>query len=330
VVPACGSHASKSDATDAAPSDAGAPDEGAADLGTPDAGPSAVDASNDLTPAANGLVWQSVEPFGANIGPVTTCDTSKPFGAPAVIQGFTMDDYAFSFSKDLLTMYLTSSGGHAGDFYSKIFIVTRPSVTAPFDRIAGIPFAIGTSHDAVPGPDGHRIYWLDTYNSAAFWDPTKPADDPSARGGIGGLAASPFSFSGDGKLVYFSKGSAETGSMDLHVTEIVDDIAKNQRLLANVNSTDEESGPVVTADGLTLYFSSNRPGGPGPEPGYFDVYVARRAKATDPFGPAELVNELNTPRQDYVLWVSPDGCTIYLRRIAEGANRSFHVATRGK
>ena len=53
-------------------------------------------------------------------------------------------------------------------------------------------------------------------------------------------------------------------------------------LVAEVSSPSREGDPVITADGLTLYFRSDRAAAFAS----FNIYVATRATTSDPFGPA--------------------------------------------
>ena len=71
-----------------------------------------------------------------------------------------------------------------------------------------------------------------------------------------------------------------------------------------VNSSFADQNPVISRDGLTLYFSSDRPGGFGG----LDIWVARRASADDPWGtPQNLGPNINTPYTDNSPALSPDG-----------------------
>ncbi len=76
----------------------------------------------------------------------------------------------------------------------------------------------------------------------------------------------------------------------------------------NVNSSSNDAGPSISADGLTLYFSSNRPGGEG---GY-DLWFTTRATINDDWGSA--VNLGQPPNSQYSYWepsISSDGLTLY-------------------
>jgi hypothetical protein len=76
----------------------------------------------------------------------------------------------------------------------------------------------------------------------------------------------------------------------------------------NVNSSSNDVGPNTSADGLTLYFSSNRSGGEG---GY-DLWCTTRATIDGDWGPA--VNLGRPPNSQYSYWepsISSDGLTLY-------------------
>jgi hypothetical protein len=76
----------------------------------------------------------------------------------------------------------------------------------------------------------------------------------------------------------------------------------------NVNSSSNDAGASISADGLTLYFSSNRPGGAG---GY-DLWCTTRATISDDWGPAENLGQ--PPNSQYSYWepsISSDGLTLY-------------------
>ena len=73
---------------------------------------------------------------------------------------------------------------------------------------------------------------------------------------------------------------------------------------ATLNSAFAENVPDVSRDGLSLYFSSNRPGGSGAG----DLWVSRRANVDDPWGvPVNLGPTVNSSAVDLGPNVSPDG-----------------------
>jgi len=76
--------------------------------------------------------------------------------------------------------------------------------------------------------------------------------------------------------------------------------------LASPGSHDDD--PTVTTDLLELYFSSDRPGGPGGE----SIWRANRATPADPWGTPTLVTELSSDAADNDAEISADGLTIWI------------------
>jgi hypothetical protein len=75
-----------------------------------------------------------------------------------------------------------------------------------------------------------------------------------------------------------------------------------------VNSAYWEGTGSISADGLFLFFSSNRPGGYGSG----DLYVTRRANLSAPWGkPVNLGPTVNTPTFEEWAFMSADGSTLY-------------------
>ncbi len=69
-----------------------------------------------------------------------------------------------------------------------------------------------------------------------------------------------------------------------------------------------QATPWLSADGLTLYFSSDRPGGQGG----IDLWVAERNSIDDPWNaPINLGPPINTARADLGPSLSADGLTLY-------------------
>jgi hypothetical protein len=83
-----------------------------------------------------------------------------------------------------------------------------------------------------------------------------------------------------------------------------------------VNSPFQERSPALSPDKLSLYFTSDRPGGFGGS----DLYVSRRDCLECPFGPAvNLGPNINTPGNDGTTQVSKDGkLLLYSRPMPDG------------
>jgi len=72
-------------------------------------------------------------------------------------------------------------------------------------------------------------------------------------------------------------------------------------------STALDDDPTMTADGLELYFNSDRPGGTGSA----DIWVSTRTSRSDPWGPPAPVTAVNTIDLETTPGVSADGLELY-------------------
>ncbi len=80
--------------------------------------------------------------------------------------------------------------------------------------------------------------------------------------------------------------------------------AKPVNLGPEINSDKNDSGPALSADGCTLLFQSDRPGGLGG----FDLWMSVRASRNEPFSePVNLGANVNSTNRDYAPAPSPDG-----------------------
>jgi hypothetical protein len=96
----------------------------------------------------------------------------------------------------------------------------------------------------------------------------------------------------------------------------------------NVNSSAHEHNPSISADGLSLYFISTRPGGIGGR----DIWVTTRETTDEDWGePVNIGSTINTPVGEYGVSISSDGLSLYFdtRQFgASGAVDDLWVATR--
>jgi Tol biopolymer transport system component len=113
-------------------------------------------------------------------------------------------------------------------------------------------------------------------------------------------------------LLFGSNRSGGHGGDDIWATKratINDAWSTPVNLGANINSSNNEMDPALSADGLQLYFcSQNRPGGYGS----FDIFVSTRASLNDDWGPpVNLGPPINTSYADYSPSMSADGLTLF-------------------
>ncbi len=176
------------------------------------------------------------------------------------------------------------------------------------------------------GYGGHDIF---VSQRASVNDPWGPAQNlgPTINGPYD--EGSP-TFSPDGHLMYFASNQpGGFGGADIYVSRRHnkrDDFGWQtpQNLGSDVNTSANENGPEIFEDEMTgvitLYFDSNRTGGPGPflDDGTHngnDIYMSV-LQADDTFGAATLVAELSTPFIDRQTAIRRDGLEIFF-----GSNR---------
>lgn len=268
------------------------------------------------------------------------CDLTKPFGQPAALSELNTAnaDAYVRLSPDERTAYVASiRPGGAGDY--DIYVATRADVTMPFGALSPIGPIDTANGDDVPTvtADGlmmvfsdsatglYDLYMTTRTSTAASFGPPIPLasiNDPSA------FDHTPYLLP-DGLTLYFASTRGTTvGTYDLYrttrpnLTSPFDTPTK----LTELSTGDADSDPVVSPDGLTLYFTSYRQGSAGSS----DIWVASRASTADPFGTATNVAELNTTVAEWPTWISNDGCRLYFGSDRGGGmgGHDLWVATR--
>ena len=119
----------------------------------------------------------------------------------------------------------------------------------------------------------------------------------------------------NGLTLYFQSNRAGgAGSSDIYMATRATTSAPfgTPSLLAgDVNLPASDGGPSISADGLSLYFHSNRVGGFGVS----DLYVATRSNEIEAFGkPVNLGPGVNTVNDEFGPSVTSDGLSIYFQR----------------
>jgi len=101
---------------------------------------------------------------------------------------------------------------------------------------------------------------------------------------------------------------------------------KPMNLVSPVNSAHSEYFPSLSADGVSLYFGSNRPGGEG---GY-DIWVTTRETKDDKWGtPMNLGAPVNSSNDESAPNISADGLSIYFISLQGGeGGHDIWVSTR--
>ncbi|MCC3152543.1 OmpA family protein [Hymenobacter sp. BT770] len=118
------------------------------------------------------------------------------------------------------------------------------------------------------------------------------------------------SISGDGKTLVFASCDRPKaiGNCDLYISRRTgNNWSKPVNLGTNVNSTEWDSQPTLSADGRTLYFTSTRRGGQGQE----DIYITTLQPDGNWSAAKNLGTPVNTPGKDMAPFIHASGTTLY-------------------
>lgn len=187
-----------------------------------------------------------------------------------------------SVTGDGLELYFVSNRDHGADIcYCDIWVSKRPTTNDEWGAPVNLGPVVNTSgpeSDPSISADGLELYFSEHYPRA--WRACGPRP-----GGYGG---------GDLWVTKRETRDAEWGTP--------------MNLGPQVNSTSYDGTPSISADGLVLLFSSERPGGYGGT----DLYMTTRLSKNDPWEPALNVGPpVNTSTFETAPQMSPDGLWLF-------------------
>ncbi|CAN5745473.1 hypothetical protein BH09MYX1_BH09MYX1_08560 [soil metagenome] len=259
----------------------------------------------------------------AGDGATAACDLTKPFGTPAQVPGISGSSGSVRLGSDYLDAYfqgVIDGGVGSNDIYT----IHRADLQSPFvgaQPLAVLNTAFDDTSPSVSG-DGKFIAFCSSRSNPP-WDlysATRASTDavfyqliPLATLNTTSLECDTF-VREDGQALYFRRTGAKG---DLFRAPLGGSGFANAVALAELNTVSNEVSPVVTPDDLTIFYASDR--GDGGASGALDIWTARRAKATDPFGTPTNVAELNTTEGESPSFVTRDGCTLFFDRTGAGS-----------
>lgn len=124
------------------------------------------------------------------------------------------------------------------------------------------------------------------------------------------LDQDPF-FTQGGQALFFDSKRASTDQELFISTWTSGAFTTPQRLPATVNSTADDERPVLSRDGLRLYFRSKRGGGLFNDTDG-DIWISQRATTTADFGAPTNLAVLNSHGNEFPVALSADGCSLYI------------------
>jgi predicted secreted protein len=178
------------------------------------------------------------------------------------------------------------------------------------------------------GPGGFSDIWLTTRATLEDdWGEPEPLGPNINTSGFDGHP----SISSDGLELYFCcwddnvDRSGGYGTSDIWVTSrmsLSEPWAEPVNLGETVNSPAFEGEQDISADGLCLVFSGNRPGGSGG----WDLWVTTRKTKEDPWGdPVNLGPEINSTGTDAMADISDDGSILFFASDRSGKQNVFDI-----
>jgi hypothetical protein len=274
----------------------------------------AVDTGADA--GADGSVDAPPGDGGPDASPLA-CDVTTPFTSIRLVGGVntTNDEQGATLLPDERTIYFASGVLHAS---FDVYAATRPEAGLDFGVPAFVPGASAGNYviGASVSVDGNTLY-LDSYfpnvsvrriQLSTRPDPSQPFSTPTVVSELSSAneEGSPDLLPG-GNVIYFT--SSRSGHFDVYRAEKGDAGTFDTPTLVTVSDPNfYDAYPAVTADELTIYFGTARV-----KTGFStDIYVARRASTSVPFGTPVPVGELANPSpNNFPAWISPDACRLY-------------------
>lgn len=133
------------------------------------------------------------------------------------------------------------------------------------------------------------------------------------------------SISPDGKQIFIYKNDIndnESRGGDIFVSRVVNNKWKTPETMGKpINTTYWEGGACISADGKTLYFTSERPGGQG----HSDIWMVQRLSKNEWGKPVNLGADVNSPFDEVGVFIAPDGKSLFFSSNGNGSMGSYDI-----
>jgi hypothetical protein len=253
------------------------------------------------------------------------------FGAPRLVPGVNLNTAATEvnprLTADELGLYFVRVPGAIGQW--DIYLATRAQIGGDFGTpvpVGGVNGAATDEFDPTLTADGLTMYMDSSRvgngdvfvatrtNVALDFSAPVPVSAVNTTDTERGAYVLP-----NGRAVYFSRYGALTGPNEKIYRAPIGSTGVGAPVEVAGLPAGVRALPVVTPDELTIYFASGN-----------DIWMARRAAATEPFGTATLIDEVSLPGSgDEPGWISSDGCTLVFASNRSGSF-DLYIARRGE
>ena len=283
-------------------------------------GTSTPPASDPTTPPSNPM-------------PGAKCDLTKPFGAPVLVAGLPTHQHFATprLSSDERTIFFTTKVGTQ----SRIARAVRAAGATAFGAATVLDAQSSPSKDNDPSvrADGTMLFFSserggakDKLYVAIAPAAGSPFGAPMMVSGVGSTDADEqhpyYRVAGGGEL-WFS--STRGGQWEIWTAKKSGTAFATPVRVEELRNAEATRQPMISEDGLTIVFASERAGGSGQR----DLWMARRATTATPFGSPEALSTVNSASDEFAGWLSPDGCRLYFSSDRLAANtHNVYVASR--
>jgi Tol biopolymer transport system component len=335
VALACGTLALMHCAVPNLPDDEG-DNSGSTESGSPGGAAKLPPASADApasTPTAPGA--PATTPGTPGTPPVMQCDLSKPFQAPSLVAGLAAGQHFATprLSKDELTVYFTMRDANGK---SRIGRSVRTSLATPFGAATVLDAQSSTAKDNDPSvsADGaslwfsseragsnDKLYMASLVPGTAMFGAAVPVATVSS-GATADDQHPYYRVNGGGEL-WFS--STRNGEWDIFVAKRNGAGFDAPKRVEELHATAATRQPMVSEDGLSILFASERAGGLGQR----DLWTATRTSVATSFGAPVALSAVNSAADEFAGFISNDGCRVYFSSDRAAAKtHSVYVAER--
>jgi hypothetical protein len=291
----------------------------------------------ELQPAAGGVEADAgplVEPSAPSSLP--PCDGElSAFEPPELVIGLDFEGNVFgpALSTDGRTLYFSAYVSGEQQIHS----ATRDERGRTFGDVRVLPTVNSPASDGSPfiSADGERLYlfserigglgqrdvWISRRQS-----PLAGFAEPQLLAGINSRATDllPWLSADEQTLIFVSDREGGRGGADLWVAErdAVDADFGEPTPLAELSSGENEGRAVLSPDGLSAFFSSERSGGRGSH----DLWMALRTQRQQPFLVLINLSPLNSSESDQDVALSSDGTELFFASARSGVSRLWRSA----